>query len=141
MPHQIVAQLRDIDKVASYLKDNLEENIIIFLDGEVGAGKTTLTQSIAKQFGISDSVTSPTFSLQQCYDDKIFHYDLYRLDGNDFFNIGLHEEMDKIGWHIIEWGNSKLKEFLELAGYNTLTVTILPAEDKRCYIIGDKCIH
>lgn len=140
MSHEITTSLDNISEVANYLIDKLPKNVIIFLNGEVGAGKTTLVQEIAKKFSINDSVTSPTFSLQQQYGDKLFHYDLYRLSDNEFLNLGLHEELDKDGWHLIEWGGSKLKEFLKIAGYNTCTVTISPNENGRCYIIGDECI-
>jgi tRNA threonylcarbamoyladenosine biosynthesis protein TsaE len=140
MSNEIIVSLENISEIAYFLIDKLPENVIIFLDGEVGAGKTTLVQEIAKKFNINDSVTSPTFSLQQQYGDKLFHYDLYRLDDDEFLNLGLHEELDKDGWHLIEWGGSKLKEFLKIAGYNTSRVTILPHDNDRLYIIGDECI-
>ncbi len=139
MSYEITTSLDNISEVAHYLIDKLPKNIIIFLDGEVGAGKTTLVQEIAKNFSINYSVTSPTFSLQQQYGEKLFHYDLYRLNDDEFLNLGLHEELDKEGWHLIEWSGSKLKEFLKIAGYNTSRVIILPHDNGRLYIIGDEC--
>ena len=80
-------------------------------------------------------MTSPTFSLQQCYDKNLFHYDLYRIENSEFMELGLFEEFDKEGWHIIEWGDDALKIFLLSAGYDVFTVTITPFEDKRKYLI------
>lgn len=137
MLYSISVSLDNIDKIADYLVEKLDANAIIFLDGEVGAGKTTLVQSIVKKLNIVDNVTSPTFSLQQQYGNNLYHYDLYRLDYEEFLNLGLHEELDKSGWHFIEWGGNKLKEFLEIAGYNTMRVTILLDNNGRVYIIGD----
>jgi tRNA threonylcarbamoyladenosine biosynthesis protein TsaE len=64
---EIVATLEELDKVVEYLKSTLPSDAIVFLRGDLAAGKTTLTQAIAKDKGIVGEVTSPTFSLQQCY--------------------------------------------------------------------------
>jgi len=49
--------------------------------------------------------------------------------------LGLFEEFDKEGWHMVEWGDESLKSFLIGAGYDVFTVTIEPFEDKRIYRI------
>lgn len=59
---------------------------IILLSGDLGAGKTTLTQAIARGLGIEERVTSPTFSLLHEYDEgrvPLYHFDLYRLTEED----------------------------------------------------------
>ena len=69
---------------------------IVSLSGELGAGKTTFTQEVAKCFGIKDVVTSPTFVIEKIYkleDQKfshLIHIDAYRLDGGS--------ELEKLGW-------------------------------------------
>ncbi|MCK5855291.1 MAG: tRNA (adenosine(37)-N6)-threonylcarbamoyltransferase complex ATPase subunit type 1 TsaE, partial [Sulfurovaceae bacterium] len=108
---------------------------IIFLTGNLASGKTTLTKAIAKSKGIEGEVTSPTFSLQQCYDENFYHYDLYRIENEEFMALGLFEEFDKEGWHMVEWGDDALKKFLLDAGYEVFTITITPFEDKRKYRI------
>jgi len=142
---EIVASLNELDRVVSYLNDVLPQNAIIFLRGDLAAGKTTLTQAIAKAKGISSEVTSPTFSLQQCYlsetGEDLYHYDLYRLDHEEFMQMGLFEEFEKPGWHLVEWGSDELKAFLEGVGYDIVTVEISPYENERIYRVDTTCIH
>ncbi|WP_373034234.1 tRNA (adenosine(37)-N6)-threonylcarbamoyltransferase complex ATPase subunit type 1 TsaE [Sulfurovum sp.] len=137
---EIIASLDELDKVVSYLDETLPSDAIVFLRGDLAAGKTTLTQAIAKAKGIEGEVTSPTFSLQQCYGAKdgssLFHYDLYRLDHEEFMQMGLFEEFEKQGWHMVEWGSDALKAFLEGVGYNVATIDIEPNENSRIYRIN-----
>jgi tRNA threonylcarbamoyladenosine biosynthesis protein TsaE len=132
---EIRASLKDIKKVVTYLNEIVPKNAIIFLIGNLASGKTTLTAQIAKSKGIEDEVTSPTFSLQQCYDKNLYHYDLYRIQNHEFMELGLFEEFDKDGWHMVEWGSDELREFLLDAGYNVFNVTITPFENQRKYEI------
>ena len=136
---EITASLDELDKVVSYLDATLPSDTIVFLRGDLAAGKTTLTQAIAKAKGIEGEVTSPTFSLQQCYGAKdgssLYHYDLYRLDHEEFMQMGLFEEFEKPGWHMVEWGSDELKAFLEGVGYNVATIEIESQENSRIYRI------
>ncbi len=136
---EIQASLDELDKVVSYLDETLPSNAIVFLRGDLAAGKTTLTQAIAKAKGIEGEVTSPPFSLQQCYGAKdgssLYHYDLYRLDHEEFMQMGLFEEFEKPGWHMVEWGSDALKAFLEGVGYNVATIEIEPSDNERIYRI------
>ncbi len=139
MINEITASLSELDKVVHYLEKNLPSNAIVFLRGDLAAGKTTLTQAIAKSRGVESEVTSPTFSLQQCYGTKdgsgLYHYDLYRLDHEEFMQLGLFEEFEKQGWHMVEWGSDELKAFLEGVGYNVATIDIESQENSRIYRI------
>ena len=139
MNKEIQASLTELDKVVTYLNETLPSNAIVFLRGDLAAGKTTLTQAIAKAKGIEGEVTSPTFSLQQCYSAKdgssLYHYDLYRLDHEEFMQLGLFEEFEKSGWHMVEWGSDELKAFLEGVGYNVAIVEIEVNKDSRNYRI------
>ncbi len=136
---EIVASLSELDKVVTYLENTLPLHAIVFLRGDLAAGKTTLTQAIAKSKGIDSEVTSPTFSLQQCYlsekGENLYHYDLYRLDHESFMQMGLFEEFEKEGWHMVEWGSDTLKAFLEGVGYNVATIDIEPHNNARNYRI------
>ena len=135
MTKEITASLDELHKVVSFLEENVPPSAIIFLTGDLASGKTTLTSSVAKSRGIVSGVTSPTFSLQQCYSDTLFHYDLYRISNETFFELGLHEEFDKEGWHLVEWADESLKEFLANAGYNTISILITAVGESRNYTI------
>jgi len=132
---EIIASENELNAVIDYLNTIVPSDAILFFTGNLASGKTTLTANIAKVKGIEGEVTSPTFSLQQCYDKNLFHYDLYRIENSEFMELGLFEEFDKEGWHIVEWGDDALKTFLLSAGYDVFTVTISPFEDKRKYLI------
>jgi tRNA threonylcarbamoyladenosine biosynthesis protein TsaE len=128
---EIEAKLEELKKVVSRLDGLLDAHAIVFLRGDLASGKTTLTQAIAKYKGIEAEVTSPTFSLQLCYegDISLYHYDLYRLEHEKFMQMGLFEEFEKEGWHLIEWGSDTLKDFLEAVGYTVLIVEITSVKD------------
>lgn len=137
---EIKASLSELGKVVHYLNETLPSNAIVFLRGDLAAGKTTLTQAIAKEKGVGSEVTSPTFSLQQCYSGEngthLYHYDLYRLDYDEFMQLGLFEEFEKEGWHMVEWGSDELKAFLEGVGYNVSIINIEPDGKHRIYRIS-----
>ena len=136
---EIRASLQELNKVVDYLQSTLPNDAIIFLRGDLAAGKTTLTQAIAKAKGIEGEVTSPTFSLQQCYvgedGKRLYHYDLYRLEHDEFMQMGLFEEFEKEGWHFVEWGSDELKAFLVHVGYNVVIIDIEPSGNARMYRI------
>ncbi len=137
METKLICSLDKISDIAKRLKETLPQNCIIFLNGTLASGKTTLTKAIVKEFGVLEAVTSPTFSLQNIYSDDLFHYDLYRVNFDEIINLGLYEEFEKKGWHIIEWGDIKLKTFLDSAGYNTFNITInILDSNSREYILG-----
>ncbi|WP_373002535.1 tRNA (adenosine(37)-N6)-threonylcarbamoyltransferase complex ATPase subunit type 1 TsaE [Sulfurimonas sp.] len=105
------------------------QNGIIILRGDLAAGKTTFVKALAKHLGVDDDVTSPTFSLQQCYGNRIFHYDIYNHGIDHFISLGMLEELDKDGLHLVEWGDDKLVEILDSAGIKTLTIRIEKLDD------------
>ena len=81
---------------------------VICLDGELGAGKTTLTQGIAKGLGVPPSwyVTSPSFSILHEYPGRIplYHMDFYRLNSSaEVEELGLEEYFYMSGLTVIEW--------------------------------------
>lgn len=82
----------------------LPSNTVLALSGDLGAGKTTFVQGLALGLGISESVQSPTFVLLNIYQDRLFHFDLYRLkNAADFTSLGFEEYFEKGGICAIEW--------------------------------------
>lgn len=110
------------------------QNGVVILKGDLGAGKTTLVQAVVKAKGIDDSVTSPTFSLQHCYGENIYHYDMYNNGLEHFISLGMLEELDKEGLHFVEWGDDELLNTLVDAGISTTVIEIKKIdEDMREY--------
>ena len=96
--------------LAKKLARNIDPGITISLIGDLGTGKTTFTKGFARQMGIKDHVTSPTFKLISEYQGKKYklnHIDAYRMNGpEDFLNIGGEEYLlSKNSITIIEWGD------------------------------------
>ena len=88
-------------------------NMIICLDGELGSGKTMFTKGIATALGITDTITSPTFTIIKEYvggEMPLYHMDVYRLDGNTD-GVGIEEYYDKGGIVVIEWAQT-IKDIL-----------------------------
>lgn len=112
------------------------QNGVVILKGDLAAGKTTLVKAVVKAMGIPDEVTSPTFSLQQCYGEKIFHYDLYNHGLEHFISLGMLEELDKDGIHFVEWGDDALHDMLNAAEIPTTVIEIQKiSDDEREYRI------
>jgi tRNA threonylcarbamoyladenosine biosynthesis protein TsaE len=90
-------------KIASTLK----KGDIIVLTGDLGSGKTKLTEGILTYFGLEREISSPTFTIvNEYYTDNlnIYHFDVYRLEeAEEFLSIGGEEYFEK-GACIIEWG-------------------------------------
>ncbi|MFN6039446.1 MAG: tRNA (adenosine(37)-N6)-threonylcarbamoyltransferase complex ATPase subunit type 1 TsaE [Bacteroidota bacterium] len=85
----------------------IEEKIFLFT-GNLGAGKTTLIKAICKKLGVSDSVSSPTFSIiNEYYNEdkqKIYHMDLYRIKNeSELFDIGFEDYISSSNYCFIEW--------------------------------------
>jgi len=81
--------------------------VVVTIAGDLGAGKTTLVQSICRGYGVTEDVTSPTFALVHRYASPrsgVFHLDLYRLkDPEELTNIGWDEIMAEDALVLIEW--------------------------------------
>lgn len=115
--------LDEIDTLVSAVQNDFKSGVII-LRGDLATGKTTFVKSFVKKLSILDDVTSPTFSLQQCYGNNIFHYDLYNHGLEHFISLGMLEELEKDGYHLIEWGDEDLLSILRNAGIETLVIDI-----------------
>lgn len=81
-----------------------KENMVFTLTGDLGAGKTTLTQGIAKGLNIEKTVSSPTFTILKIYHGRmdLYHFDAYRLEGLHQ-DLGFEEMIDGDGLTVIEW--------------------------------------
>ncbi len=102
----IINSVEEMIEFGKKLGLNLGANSIIGLEGDLGAGKTTLTKGIAKGLGINTIINSPTFTIMKIHHGvlNLYHLDVYRLEhGQDDFE--LEEYFDAGGVCVIEWAS------------------------------------
>ncbi len=134
----MIVGLDDIDKVVETLKKSIaDRDSVVLLQGDLSSGKTTFVQRYVKSCNIDNNVTSPTFSLQTMYGDKIFHYDIYNKTFDEFLSLGFLEEFEKSGVHFVEWGGEELKNMLLKFGFRVIVLKIEHKDDKREYKIEE----
>jgi tRNA threonylcarbamoyladenosine biosynthesis protein TsaE len=120
----------------------LRSGDVVVLTGELGSGKTTLTQGIATAFGVT-SITSPTFVISRIHkgEPNFIHIDAYRLIGN---NLNAFADLDfesylKNSVFVIEWGSDFVstltEQFLEIVikqgeSEDSRVVTLIPTGDR-----------
>ncbi len=111
-------------KIAAQLK----KGMIVVLTGDLGSGKTKLTEGILTYFGLEDEISSPTFTIVNEYYTEnlnIYHFDVYRLeDIDEFLAIGGEEYFEK-GSCIIEWG----EQIEEILPQNYVKITFSRSEE------------
>lgn len=91
-------------QMATALGQNIEHGILITLQGDLGAGKTTFAQGLAKGLDIEKTVNSPTFTISKIYQGRLnlIHIDAYRLEGLHQ-NLGFDEFFDPQWVCVVEW--------------------------------------
>ncbi|MGM9940642.1 MAG: tRNA (adenosine(37)-N6)-threonylcarbamoyltransferase complex ATPase subunit type 1 TsaE [Bulleidia sp.] len=118
------------EKLGRYAK----ENMVFLLDGDLGAGKTALTQGIARGLGIRRTITSPTFTIQKIYHGNmdLYHIDAYRLEGAQQ-DLGFDEFFYDDGLTVIEW--AQFVPYLIPDTYLNVSVT-LDEEGNRRFVMS-----
>jgi tRNA threonylcarbamoyladenosine biosynthesis protein TsaE len=98
--------LSELESLASDFVRTLKQGDVVYMMGDLGAGKTTFVRAaIQSLLGYDEAVPSPTFTLVQTYDSTplIWHYDLYRInDPEEVLELGLDEAFNQ-GITFIEW--------------------------------------
>ncbi|MEO5837769.1 MAG: tRNA (adenosine(37)-N6)-threonylcarbamoyltransferase complex ATPase subunit type 1 TsaE [Acidimicrobiales bacterium] len=113
---------RETREVASTIAALVEQGDLVLLVGELGAGKTTFAQGFGQALGITDPITSPTFTLAREYEGEritMHHLDVYRLEQIDeVLDLALPELLDGASVTLIEWGDAIIPalpaEYLEV---------------------------
>ena len=92
---------------------NIDSSIIIYLNGNLGTGKTTFAKGLIRYLGYKNIINSPTFSIIKAYEDTkipVYHFDLYRIKNfHELQSIGMSEYAQKQCIILVEWaekGNS-----------------------------------
>jgi tRNA threonylcarbamoyladenosine biosynthesis protein TsaE len=99
--------LQNLSSIAAEIISSVKNKTLLFY-GEMGVGKTTLIKEICQQLGILDNISSPTFSLVNEYqtskEEKVFHFDFYRIEEEEeALDIGIEEYFDSDAWCLVEW--------------------------------------
>ena len=101
------ATLRFGERLAARLREPALRRGIVFLHGQLGAGKTTLVRGILRAFGHAEAVKSPTYTLLEPYeevDPRVYHFDFYRIgESAELDFIGIDELLDDDAIKLIEW--------------------------------------
>lgn len=104
---EAIFSLDEIDAIAKKILSENPQKVILF-NGNMGVGKTTLIKALAKNLGVNDVTSSPTFSLVNEYqannNELLFHFDVYRLKNeNEAMDMGIEEYLYSGNWCFIEW--------------------------------------
>ena len=111
----IIKQEEELCAIAKMILEKYNSKVFLFY-GEMGVGKTSFIKKFCKELGVSDVVSSPTFSIVNQYsnvnDDIIYHFDFYRTEKQDeVFDIGYEEYLFSSSYCFIEWPE-KLEDLL-----------------------------
>ena len=100
--------------IANDFAKELKPGDCICMYGNLGVGKTAFVQGLAKGLGINEYLSSPTFTIVNCYegDLPLYHFDVYRIqDEDEMYEIGYEEYVYGDGVSVIEWSEN-IKEIL-----------------------------
>ena len=125
----------ETEHIGEMLGKRLSGGTVLALRGGLGMGKTAFTRGLARGLGYTGRVTSPTFTIVNEYDGAtpLFHFDMYRLDGeDDLFDIGWDDYLARGGVCAVEW-SERIDSALPP---DTLTVSIARGERDNDRIIS-----
>ncbi|HET9725069.1 MAG TPA: tRNA (adenosine(37)-N6)-threonylcarbamoyltransferase complex ATPase subunit type 1 TsaE [Actinomycetota bacterium] len=127
--------VEDTRAIGAALAPFLKPGDAVALTGELGAGKTTLVQGVARGLGVTEAVVSPTFTLVREYHGRLtlYHADVYRLDRvQDVLDLGF-EEMTDDGALLVEWGDAV--EGLLPADHLSIELTVPGGDERRRLVL------
>ena len=109
--------LDELPEIAKQVLEFSKHKILLFY-GDMGVGKTTLIKELVKQLGVSDNVSSPTFSLVNEYHtnkgENVYHFDFYRIEKEEeAMDMGIEEYFYSDSYCFVEWPN-KVENLLPL---------------------------
>ena len=132
--------LQQLPEIAKEVLQFAEHKVLLFY-GKMGVGKTTLIKEIVKQLGVSDTVSSPTFSLVNEYHadtgQKVFHFDFYRINKEEeAMDMGIEEYFYSSNWCLVEWPN-KVENLLPLKSV-IITITANNNQQRTIELINNE---
>jgi len=123
---RIVAGLDELSVVVEYLRSLMRVCSVFALTGSLGAGKTTVVRALLRECGVTEDITSPTFTYVNRYKNEpgetFYHFDCYRLGSlDDFVLAGFDEYLyEPDSWSFIEWPEVVLPLLKEKVCYVTI---------------------
>lgn len=144
-----INNVEDTVEIGKQLGERVRPGDIICINGDLGTGKTHFTKGIALGLGVSENITSPTFTIVNEYESgrlKLYHFDVYRVnDPDEIDNIGFDEYIFSNGVSVIEWSNyiDELipKDYIDInisklpkSGENYRKIVIIPHGNRYDYV-------
>ena len=124
----------ETEALGEKLAQHLRPGDVIAFYGDLGAGKTAFTRGLARGLGVTEPVTSPTYTIVNEYLSgrlPLFHFDMYRLgSAEELFDVGWEDYLERGGVCAVEWS-----ENVEEALAGAITVTIRRLDDSQREII------
>ena len=118
------------------LASRLQPGDTVILEGELGAGKSELARGIARGLGVTETVTSPSFTILNVYESgrcPLYHFDWYRLESEEeLYELGMDEYLGGDGVAVVEWAErcpdavpeKRIRIRLEVTGEETRCIEI-----------------
>lgn len=107
----------ETEALGEALAERLSAGSVVAFTGDLGAGKTAFVRGMARGLGVTQRVTSPTFTIVNEYEGTrmpLFHFDMYRLESSDeLYDIGWEDYLRRGGVCAVEW-SEKIADALEL---------------------------
>ncbi|MGN7470918.1 tRNA (adenosine(37)-N6)-threonylcarbamoyltransferase complex ATPase subunit type 1 TsaE [Brevibacillus sp. SAFN-007a] len=129
----------ETQRFAEQLAKSLAPGDFLALEGDLGAGKTTFTQGLARGLGVRQVVNSPTFTIIKEYQGRLplYHMDVYRV-GDDPDSLGLDDYFFGEGVCVVEWASllaeylptDRLTVFLRAAGEEARSIELCPQGER-----------
>ncbi|MCM3633814.1 tRNA (adenosine(37)-N6)-threonylcarbamoyltransferase complex ATPase subunit type 1 TsaE [Paenibacillus camelliae] len=102
-----IDSLEETQRLAAYIGSQSWPGLVIALDGDLGAGKTTFSKALAAAIGVKEVVSSPTFTIIKEYEGNLpfYHMDVYRLSLEEADELGLDDYFYGHGVTVVEWAS------------------------------------
>lgn len=145
-----IASEADTRSLGTALSSQLVPGMVIWLEGDLGSGKTTLARAILQSAGETGSVKSPTYTLVEVHPIaglNFYHFDFYRfMEPEEYFDAGLDEYFDGTGICLVEWPD-KASPYLAVADLRILLFAGHAGNDTQRFVQfipntsrGEKCL-